>query len=672
MDDVAVATGRGTIRLLGRVAIARDDGPDTAVRGGRRAELVFAYLAAEHERQVSHDELADALWPEGLPDTWEAALRGVLTEVRRFLSEAGLDPSVALVTARRGNQLQLPTTVSVDLDLARSAVRAARRQLANNEARAAAVAAAEASRLARLPFLPAHDGEWVDAIRRELAQLNSGAMEVEARAHAATGDFPAAAGAAERLVAADPFNEGAHQLRIKILGQAGDRSGAIRAFEHCRTVLDAELGVEPSDETKAALRAATASPAPPAASDQLDGLTMLVVEDHDFQRRTAVMLLRKLGVGTVTEAADGSAALALLRDSAGPDVILCDVDMPGMDGVEFIRHVAEQELAGAVIIASALDSKVVQAVRSVGEGYGLQVLGALAKPLTARALTDLLATYRRAPRSRAARPADGSITLTAAEARAALSEGRIAIHVQPGVDVATGLVTWADALPQWLDARARPLPTDSFRQVLHRAGLLADLSGMALDTSCDCLVACAAQGLDLDMTVPLASEWLDDTALADRASGAASQRGADPARVTFALDERALRNAPGSALDVLTRLRVKGFGVAIDNFGSGTAPAEQLRRVPFTQARLAPALVAGAGQHAQRADALEGIAELARTFDVALVGTGCESEDDFRLLLELGCGRVLGSFIAPAMPAAELGGWAIAWHPGRLSVGERE
>ncbi|MDT4914299.1 MAG: hypothetical protein QOC66_3427 [Pseudonocardiales bacterium] len=116
-----------TITLLGRVGVAPTaQFPDAAVWRGRRAELVFAYLAAEHGRQVTNDELADALWPDGLPETWEAGLRGVLTEVRRYLTESGLAPAVVLalpaevtscscpppspsISTRRGRHWPLPT-----------------------------------------------------------------------------------------------------------------------------------------------------------------------------------------------------------------------------------------------------------------------------------------------------------------------------------------------------------------------------------------------------------------------------------------------------------------------------------------------------------------------------------------------------------------------------------
>src|SRR3954454_24283286 len=142
-----------TIALLGRLSIEREDDHAAAPSGlpGRRAELVFAYLAAEHQRTVSRDELAGAVWPGALPDTWAAALRGVVSEVRRFLEDAGLDPAEVLASARGGYQLRLPPGVVVDLDEARAALAAAREQLAGG---IPARAAAHAERAAALALLP--------------------------------------------------------------------------------------------------------------------------------------------------------------------------------------------------------------------------------------------------------------------------------------------------------------------------------------------------------------------------------------------------------------------------------------------------------------------------------------------------------------------------------------
>ena len=69
--------------------------------------------------------------------------------------------------------------------------------------------------------------------------------------------------------------------------------------------------------------------------------TVMVVEDHEFQRRTTLQILANLGAGALVEAADGEGALVLLGSDPRPDIVVCDLDMPGMDGVEFLRRVSE-------------------------------------------------------------------------------------------------------------------------------------------------------------------------------------------------------------------------------------------------------------------------------------------------------------------------------------------
>ncbi|MEA2189963.1 MAG: hypothetical protein QOI73_84, partial [Solirubrobacteraceae bacterium] len=254
--------------MLGALSIER--GSAVNGRGGLpagRAELVFAYLAAEHRRVVTRDELAGALWPDLLPDSWASALRGVVSEVRRYLVSAGLSPDDVLITESSGYRLRLPDDAVVDLDEARNGVTIAREGLSAGDGAGAAAAAGRAADLAGLPFLPHHDGEWADAIRDELAVVRAGALELLARAHVQAGNPRAAALAAERLVRAEPYSEAAHQLRIGVLGDADDRAGAIKAYEHCREVLSSELGVNPSAETEAVLRRALATaPAVPAAA----------------------------------------------------------------------------------------------------------------------------------------------------------------------------------------------------------------------------------------------------------------------------------------------------------------------------------------------------------------------------------------------------------------------
>jgi hypothetical protein len=150
-------TGQGTtIRLPGRLAIERSRVPSATVFPGRRPELVFAYLAAEHHRDVSRDELADALWPQELPDAWAAALRGVVSDVRRVIAAGELGSGELVERIGGGYRLRLPADVVLDLDEVRARLADARERVGGDPAGAAA-AAAGAAELARLPFLPRHE-----------------------------------------------------------------------------------------------------------------------------------------------------------------------------------------------------------------------------------------------------------------------------------------------------------------------------------------------------------------------------------------------------------------------------------------------------------------------------------------------------------------------------------
>jgi EAL domain-containing protein (putative c-di-GMP-specific phosphodiesterase class I)/DNA-binding SARP family transcriptional activator len=672
-------TGRGCdaspvsaarIAVLGRLGIERES-QEAQGRGlpGRRAELVFAYLAVEHRRTVSRDELANALWPDVLPDSWAAALRGVVSDVRRFLEDGGMDPAEVLAAGRGGYQLCLPAGVVVDVDETRGAVAAARQELAAGASSAAAARAGRAAALARLPFLPSHEGEWVDGVRAELDSIHVQALELEVRALAEVGDLAAAAAAAARLVKVEPFKEPGHRLRIRVLGEAGDRAAAVRAYEHCKDVLSSELGVEPSAETEAALREAMerAPAGETAVAPRADGLqvrSVLVVEDHDFQRRTALQLLRGLGIAELSEAEDGASALELLGRSAAPDVIVCDLDMPGMDGVEFIRHVAERKLASAVIIASGLDPGVVHAVEALTEASGLELLGAVEKPLTSRRLAELLDSYRPDP---ALQGGEGRAPVTAADVAEALDDGRIVVLFRPTVDLSSGSASGAEVLPGWDDAAHGWIGPPTVLPVLDTA-LVSRFTDHALELACSHLQPFASAGLVVPVSVRVPGPCLRDIGLADRFAEIVRERGADARQVVCAIGERELRPDPAT-LAALTRLRLKGFGLCVEQFVAAHASAEQLRRVPLTAIKVASSVVSGAGDEPGRVAALEEALERARGLGLTVIAAGCDSAADFELLLRLGCGQAEGAFISEPISGDELPAWAARWRPPSSLVG---
>jgi WD40 repeat protein/DNA-binding SARP family transcriptional activator len=240
------------IVLAGRIAVQIGDATvDERVLSGRQPRLAFTLLVVERHRPVTSEELAENLWPEQRPDTWQTALRGVVSRVRGFIVAAGVGPREAVHAHAGTYQLLPPRDLEVDIERAVAETDLAAAALAVEDAAGAADLAARARSVLARPLLPGIDSSWVEARRRELALALHRALDVLGEARLRSGDQTGAATAAEAAIAADPFRESAYRLLIRAFAAAGDGAAGLRVYDRCRDLLALELGVDPAPETQA-------------------------------------------------------------------------------------------------------------------------------------------------------------------------------------------------------------------------------------------------------------------------------------------------------------------------------------------------------------------------------------------------------------------------------------
>lgn len=384
--------------------------------------------------------------------------------------------------------------------------------------------------------------------------------------------------------------------------------------------------------------------------------TVMVVEDHEFQRRTMLQILANLGAGALLEAADGEGALALLRADPRPDIVVCDLDMPGMDGVEFLRRVSELGAGTAIVIASGLEDSILRSAEATARGYGLEVLGAIRKPLTARLLLQTVGLHRpgSAP-APAAQPADDDPWA------AALREERVVVRLRPRVELGSGRLGAIEARAQRVahtgvanDARQAPVirhtpPVDG-----AVAGAVADLvarAGLAAQR------ACSDAGRHVDVTLVLAPAALGDAAIIDRLAQLATDAGVELARVCIALPD-----APATApLELLTRLRVRGLGLGIDGFGSARSTLQELQALPLTEVAIAPDATARATASTGGAEAFAATVQALRDQGLDVICDGCDSQAEWELALQAGCRLAQGALIGPPLAQEDLAAWTASW-----------
>ena len=279
---------------------------------GRQGRLVFAYLLAEQARPVPRGELAEALWGEMPPATWEKALSVLVSKLRALLNECGVDGAEALTSAFGCYQLRLPAGTWIDVDAADEAATAAERSLAAGEFEQARADASIAESLARRTFLPGEEGRWIEDKRADLRETLVRALDCLAETHRLTGDPRAAVRTAEELVELEPYRERGYRLLMEAQSAAGNDAEALRTYERCRRLLADELGTYPSSETEAIYRRLLEEPLTAA-----DTATVPALPDsrpsHEPQRKKRRSLL--LIAGSLVLAA--GVAIAAVRLSEG-------------------------------------------------------------------------------------------------------------------------------------------------------------------------------------------------------------------------------------------------------------------------------------------------------------------------------------------------------------------
>ena len=311
--------------LLGRVAVETDGLViDDACFPGRQGRLLFAYLVAEQGRPVPRDELAEALWGESPPATWEKALTVLVSKVRGLLADLGLDGVTALTAAFGCYRLELPRGSSVDVMVAANAAQKAEEALAAGDLGQAKRAASLAASLVRQPFLPGEEGAWVEEKRRDLAEIRGRALTALADACLRSGDASEAVNWAEQAIVLAPFRETGYRRLMEAHTVAGNRAEALRVYEQCRRLLADELGAYPSPETESIYRGLLeAPPARDGATSALraSGLNAApgaTAERESKSRVAGVASRKRVAVVTLTVAVTAAAVTGILATrSAG-------------------------------------------------------------------------------------------------------------------------------------------------------------------------------------------------------------------------------------------------------------------------------------------------------------------------------------------------------------------
>lgn len=388
---------------------------------------------------------------------------------------------------------------------------------------------------------------------------------------------------------------------------------------------------------------------PPAGMTAMQPLSILVLEDEPFQRLVTVTALQKQFCGPILQAADGEQAMAILHQSSGIDIVLCDLRMPGTDGLAFLRHASLTGKVGAVVLCSELDSVLRQATVAMIHCLGLPFLGDLGKPFSLEGFSGLLGRYR-AYRQSTAAPLEAIELATLRDVQQGLDNGEFEAYYQPKVSLPGQRGMGAEVLARWAHPRWGVLTPAHFLPVMEQSGLVDQLFWQLLRQGLSLFRLLAAHGKPVNLAFNLHPAQLACDCLSERISALLKQLRVPPAQVTFEITESSLISVPAKSLENLLRLRIMGCGLAMDDFGAGYSSLQRLGELPFSQIKLDRSFVQRMQSLPQGEAIISCAIALARALDLSLVIEGVETSEQLARLVELGATFAQGFLFARPMP----------------------
>lgn len=395
-------------------------------------------------------------------------------------------------------------------------------------------------------------------------------------------------------------------------------------------------------------------------------LRILAVDDEPFTLLLLGRVLANLGFTAVTTCDSGRRAIEVLDGAAmAVDLILLDLNMPEMDGIEFVRKLVERRYAGGIVLLSGEDEATLQAAETLIQAHHLSAIGHLQKPVSPTDLGALLARWRPAGASplATARRSYGSDEL-----RLAIERRELEAWYQPQVAVATGKVIGVETLVRWRHPQDGLVFPDQFIGVAENSGLVDALTHAVMGEAVAQARAWRDAGHELRVAVNLSMQTLNSLDFPDLVQRRVEAAGVHPRDIVLEVTESRLMMDPSAVLDVLTRLRMKRFRLSIDDFGTGHSSLAQLRDIPINELKVDRSFVHGAAANAKLGAIFSASQGLARQLGLDFVAEGVDDEADWRFLRAARCDYAQGYFIARPMPAGDFPAWIAAWRRRRKQL----
>jgi len=390
-------------------------------------------------------------------------------------------------------------------------------------------------------------------------------------------------------------------------------------------------------------------------------ITQITIIDGDqFQLKLLSHQLSIQGYKNVFTFDVGQTAIDHMRgQESASTVVILDLNIPDMDGLEFLQQLLETGFDGALFLVSGVDKTILHSADAIASSHDLWVLGHLNKPIQHAQLEKYLSLLD----LQESKPLiDKEIsTYEAARFRSAIDSGELINFYQPKVSLISGELVGVEALVRWEHPDDGLVLPDNFIDLAEENEMIDGIAQQVLSRALIDSKVWKAAGIDITVAVNISMYNLDTREFISFLENELLASGVNAQDLILEVTESKLMKDYSLVLDLLTRLRLRRVNISIDDFGTGHSSMAQLRDLPFNELKIDRSFVHSAHDNPSLRDIFDGSIRLAKSLGIKTVAEGVENEADWRFLEGFDCDLAQGFFIGQPMQVAQLSEWKEQW-----------
>ena len=341
------------------------------------------------------------------------------------------------------------------------------------------------------------------------------------------------------------------------------------------------------------------------------------------------------------------------------DIIILDIKMPKMDGVEILRRLAIKKCKAKIILISGFDSSVLHSSSMLAKELGLNVVAQVRKPVQAKQIQAIIKDINTEEAAglkpiKANSPIPKYALFSKEDIENAINNDQLILYYQPQIELKTKKLAGLEALVRWNHPEYGIIYPNDFIPLIEKYQLFEELTNKVIRIAIDQEKALKDYGYTIVISINISSCNVTSLTLPETLEELIDNAELEPSMLCFEVTESELMGELIPSMDTLTRMRIKGFKLSIDDFGTGYSSLLQLYRIPFHELKIDQSFIKNLMTSPESKIIVDICIKLSHNLGMIVVAEGIEDQETLEELTIMGCDIGQGFHLCKPMDIASI------------------